>query len=389
MLDVAKLPESRQALNDPFVAHLASASHGLSGTIERLRSLRALPAPKPGAYALHETIAAARPATIAALFHALGGCLLVLVPTPDVAERAFADLLYYLGEDRAHELALLRSRDEAIGAIETPSERSARMTLLADLSDGRSRIVLAPIAAARQFLMPPALFQQGRFGLAVGAEAGWEQTQQRLYQLGYTRSDVVSAAGEYAVRGGILDLFPATADAPVRVEFFGDTVESVRSFSIETQRSDAPLQSVDVTPWSEIPRDERYRARILERFDGPQTARRELEAFLTTQGDVPETWLPLAFDERATLFDYVPRDAIVVLDEPGMLATVADALDEERSREQHVLLADVESGDLSIDESHVGEALLAEIAAGHATLSELGTWVARYAALVLPGAIEH
>ena len=118
-------------------------------TIERLRALRRLPGRKPGAYALHETIAAARPALLASLQRALGGTLLVVVPTPDAAERAFADLLYYLGE-RTDRVALLRSRDEAIGAIESPSERSARMTLLADLADGAARIVLAPIAAVRQ-----------------------------------------------------------------------------------------------------------------------------------------------------------------------------------------------------------------------------------------------
>ena len=175
----------------------------------------------------------------------------------------------------------------------------------------------------------------------------------------------------------------------MRVEFFGDAIESIRRFNIETQRSDASVAAVDVVPWGEIPRDERFRRRILERFEGPESARRELTAFLSAQGDVPETWLPLAFEERATIFDYVPADAVSVLDEPAMISTVARALDQERTREQHVLLAAVESGELSVDETHVEEALLADIAAPHPTLDELGVAMRRHATLVIPGAIEN
>lgn len=379
---------SHGSLHDALLRELAT-SRTLSGLVERLRELRALPSGKPGGYALHETVGAARPALLAAVQRALGGALLVVVPTPDAAERAFADLLFYLGEDEAQTPALLRSRDEALGAIESPSERSARMTLLADLADGAARIVLAPIAALRQYLIPRRLFDELRFTLRAGEAPGFERTQERFYRLGYSRSDVVSAAGEYAVRGGIIDVFPASAPAPVRIEFFGDTIESLRVFSLESQRSDANVAAVDVVPWNEIPRDDRYRQRILETFDGPDSARRELSAFLSVNADVPETWLPLAFDERATLFDYLSRQTVVVLDEPAMISTVAAALDQERTREQHVLLAAVESGELSVDETHVGEALLADVAAPHPSLHALGDAIRAHAALMLPGAIEH
>src|SRR5271169_1675443 len=104
-----------------LLATLTESSRAWQSTVERLRTLRRLPA-KPGGCVLHETIAAARPALVAALQRALGGTLLVVVPTPDAAERIFADLLYYLAE-RGDLIALLRSRDEAVGAIESPSER--------------------------------------------------------------------------------------------------------------------------------------------------------------------------------------------------------------------------------------------------------------------------
>ncbi len=262
------------------------------------------------------------------------------------------------------------------------------MTLLADLSEGRPRVVLAPIGALRQYMMPRALFDELRFALRSGDEPGWDQMQQRLHRLGYTRADVVSAAGEYAVRGGIVDVFAATAPSAVRVEFFGDAIESMRFFELESQRSTVEIDSLEIAPWSEIPRDAGVRERVLRRFDGPQPVRDALAAYIETGNDVPESWLPLAYDERTTLFEYLDHNAIVVLDEPTTVAAVATALDEERSREAHVLLADVDSGQLQVDESSVGDALLAEIASPHPSLDEIGERIARHASLRLPGGIE-
>ena len=319
---------------DDFLATLAE-SRSWRAAVERVRALRAVPGRKPGVCALHETIAAARPAIYAALHRALGGTLLVVVPTPDAAERGFADLLYYLGE-RGGAVSLLRSRDEAIGAIESPSERSARVTLLAELADGASRLVLAPISAVRQHFMPRPDFERRRFALRAGDEPGWERLLERLFELGYARCDVVSAVGEYAVRGGIVDVFAATAEAPVRIEFFGDRIESMRAFAIESQRSSADVAALAIEPWADAP------------------------------------------DERASLFDYLPPDAAIVVDEPATIAAVAGALDEERARERHTLL----------DGEDAGETLLAGTASAPASLREVGESIARHATLALPGGIE-
>ena len=93
-----------------LVRALPSSSRPLAGLLERLRSAEA------GAFGLHETGAAARPYVLAGIFKSLGGQMLVVVPTPDVAERTFADLLYYLGESEAESVALMRARDETVGA---------------------------------------------------------------------------------------------------------------------------------------------------------------------------------------------------------------------------------------------------------------------------------
>jgi transcription-repair coupling factor (superfamily II helicase) len=310
------------------------------------------------------------------------------VPTSDVAERTFTDLSYFLGEKEPQTVALLRPRDETVGAIESPSERSARMTLLADLCARKPRIVIAPVAALRQYVMPRATFEQTALTLEVATEVGWDALATDLYRLGYSRVDVVAAAGEYAVRGGLLDVFAATADRPARLEFFGDTLESIRPFDLQTQRSDGSLETLLVAPWLEIPRTDDYRERVLARATGEAGVVSALRAYLAGGADVPEPWLPLAYDEPATILDYLDRDSLIVLDEPGMLSTLDHSLDDERSREGQVLLAGVESGELDVRGSEVGEALLAEVVAPYPRLADFGPALATRRVLVLSGGIE-
>jgi len=355
--------------------------------LERLRTHR-------GAFALHETTQAARPYLIAGVFRALRMPLFVVVPTADIAERTFADLTYYLGggtgaaSDGALDVTLVRPREESVGVIESPSERSARMTLLADLAANRPMIAVAPVAALRQYVMPRAVFAAHSFAVAVGGETGFDDFQERLFEIGYHRTDVVAAAGEFAVRGGIVDCWVATAAAPARIEFFGDEIESIRSFDLTTQRSSDSLDRLEVVPWSELPRDEGLRERVLSEISGTPATISAARAFIASGADLPETWLPLAYNERETLLDYFSHDGIVVLEEPGMLATIERNLEDERAREDHVLLAAIESGELAVDEEAVGDALLGDVVAPHPTLAMLeGTFGARRA-LIVPGGIE-
>lgn len=367
-----------------FARALAHANRPLVELIERLRtrSERGL------AFGLHETTSAARPYLLAAIAQELGGTMLVVVPTSDLAERTFADLIYYMGEDEPQTVALLRPRDESIGALESPSERSARMTLLGDLAAGRRRVVVAPIAALRQYVVPPDQFRAATFSLSVGDEPGWDELQQRLFRNGYQRVDVVSAAGEYAVRGGILDVFAANVDLPLRLEFFGDTLESIRAFDIVSQRSEHQLEAAEIVPWLEIPRDELLRTRVAAAIDGEPNVIAAVRAYLATGADIPEPWLGYAFTERASILDYVERNALIILEEPGMLETMDRSLTSERSREVDVLLAGVDSGELDVREEEVGEALVAELIAPAPHLADHADTLAQRRVLVITGGIE-
>ena len=378
-----------------LVRALPASSRPLAELIERLRT--PLPSSEPAsgaskrgglAFALHETTGAARPYLLAALHNVLGGQLFVVVPTTDVAERTFTDLTYYLGERAAETVALLRPRDETLGALESPSERSARMTLLADMCARKPQVIVAPVAALRQYVMPRRIFEDATFRLRQGETADWDATLERLYRLGYARVDVVSAAGEYAVRGGILDVFAATADLPVRVEFFGDEIDAIRQFDVQSQRSNAALDELRIAPWLEILRDEPLRASVLARAHGEPNVVSALRAYLAGGADVPEPWLSLAYDERATVLDYLHAEALVVLEEPGMLETVERGLEEERSRGSAALMAGVDSGELEVRDDEVGEALLADVVAPYPRLNDYGERLAARRALTITGGIE-
>jgi transcription-repair coupling factor (superfamily II helicase) len=280
-------------LNSPHPGAASSAGPELANSLLRARGLADATARLQAgrAASLHETIAAARPAIVAALAQAVQRQFLCIVPTDDVAEHTYADLLYYLGEAEGEpsRVALLRPRDDAFGAIESASERSARMTLLEALTDCRPAIAIAGVAAVRQYLVSPGTFAERRFVLRRSEEYEREKLLQRLHALGYERTDVVGAVGEYAVRGGIVDLFASTAQAPVRAEFFGDTIESLRAFDLESQRSTREIDASPVAPWSDAPEEE----------------------------------------STATLLQYLRDDAVVVLVEPSALASMQRALDEE------------------------------------------------------------
>jgi transcription-repair coupling factor (superfamily II helicase) len=130
-------------------------------------------------------------------------------------------------------------------------------------------------------------------------------------------SQVVSP-GEYAVRGGLIDLFPMGSAVPYRVDLFGDEVDSIRTFDPDSQRSLYPVPEVRLLPGREFPMDEDartgFRSRWRERIDGDPTKIRlykDIGAGIATAGI--EYYLPLFFDETSTVFDYLGRDATVAL----------------------------------------------------------------------------
>ena len=193
-----------------------------------------------------------------------------------------------------------------------------RITALAKLVMGGRKepaIVLTTVNAILQKLPPRNFIRQSLRPMAPGQRIDLNRLIQRLTAAGFTRTGQVMDAGEFAVRGGILDLFPPGRLSPVRLDFFGDTLESIKSFDAETQRTAKIVQKLVLMPISEVaygPEGEKlFRARYVELFGG-NTVDDPLYQAVSAGQRYPgvEHWLPLFHDKLETLFDYVAGSEI-------------------------------------------------------------------------------
>jgi transcription-repair coupling factor (superfamily II helicase) len=180
------------------------------------------------------------------------------------------------------------------------------------------RIVLATVGAVLQRVPAPDVFGKACFAVAVGGKLDLEALQAYLSRNGYSRADTVMEPGEYALRGGIVDVYPPGSEEPLRLDLFGDDVDQIRAFDPMTQRSTGKLQKFELHPASEVSLDDasiqRFRTTYRELF-GPVTGEDPLYEAVSSgvKFGGMEHWLPLFHDGMDTLFAFVP-DAVVTLD---------------------------------------------------------------------------
>ncbi len=192
------------------------------------------------------------------------------------------------------------------------SQRLAALHRLPTLARG---IVVVPVQTLLQQLAPLKYIIGGSFDLKVGQRLDLDAEKRRLEAAAYRNVPQVMDPGDFAVRGGLLDVFPMGADAPLRVELLDQDIDSIRAFDPESQRSLDKVDAVRMLPGREVPLDELAVARVLttlrERFD-VDTRRsalyQDLKAGLAPAG--VEYYLPLFFDQTATLFDYLQPNVL-------------------------------------------------------------------------------
>ncbi|MGJ0391664.1 MAG: transcription-repair coupling factor [Methylocystis sp.] len=214
-----------------------------------------------------------------------------------------------------------------------------RMTALSRLarassSAERPRVVTTTADCLLQRVPPKKMIAAESFSAAPGNVVKLDELALWLEANGFLRASTVRETGEYAQRGGLIDLFPPGLPAPIRLDFFGDTLESIRSFDPETQRATGQLRALDLTPMSELRLTSdamrRFRQNYAARFGGQTRGDALYEA--VSEGrrhHGMEHWLPLFYERMDTLFDYLG-------DAPLML----DALVEEAARERLEQIAD-------------------------------------------------
>ncbi len=180
------------------------------------------------------------------------------------------------------------------------------------------RILLTSVNAALQRVMPRETLRESSFNARIGSQIDIEKLQLFLSQNGYIRSDTVREAGDFAIRGGIIDIFPAGCKNPVRLDLFGDEVETIKEFDPISQRSNKEIKEFALRPATEFFMDEssisRFRAGYRAAFGVVQKSDPLYEA--VSEGrryNGVEHWLPLFYDHMDSIFDYAPN-AFVTFD---------------------------------------------------------------------------
>ncbi|PZN12684.1 MAG: transcription-repair coupling factor [Bacillota bacterium] len=293
---------------------------------------------------------------LAALSEMTERSLFVLTADQATADAMTADLRVWLPEDRVAVFPAVEVLPFEVLAS-SPELRALRLEAMARLRSGRC-VVVAPVAAVARRLADPRKWETGRIELAAGTTWDRDDVVARLVASGYERAEQVERPGEFAVRGGIVDVFPPTEEQPVRIEFFDDEIESIRVFDVASQRSTGELQRVTLLPARELVLDEgdwrrglraleerleRLREETRGRRGGPQfrllqRLEEDLER-LAAGRDVAaaERYLTLFDPEAATLLDYAAGPSLVVWLEPR---TMVEAV-EDRERQWHERQADL------------------------------------------------
>lgn len=229
-----------------------------------------------------------------------------------------------------------------------------RVKVLAALGAGANPVVVAPVDALARRLPPPAAINAALFELRCGQTRDLSDLRRRLLDLGYEHVVRVESEGQFGSRGGILDIFPAVSEQPVRVEFFGDEVASMRTFDAETQRSEKGLDdAVLITPVGELfvgPERwapalagleadyNRRRERLIR--DGRIGAARQLEtsfseplARIGARAGFPgmEEFLDYFYPDAVRLRDYFPSEMLVVVSDPERVSQVAHSFESHRT----------------------------------------------------------
>ncbi len=255
-----------------------------------------------------------------------GGKMLVVVTANPLDAQRLSDEIAWLAPDlRTH---LLPDWETLPYDSFSPHQDliSERLSTLYAITRGEADIALVPASTALYRLAPPAFLAAYTFFLKQGARLDVDGLRNQMTIGGYAHVTQVVSPGEFSVRGGLVDLFPMGAALPYRIDLFDDEIESIKTFDPDTQRTVFPVKEVRLLPAREFPMDEtgrtHFRGRFRETFEGDPSRCAVYKD--VSNGIAPagiEYYLPLFFDETATLFDYLPDHSRILLhrDVPGAI----------------------------------------------------------------------
>ena len=263
--------------------------------------------------------------------------LFVICPDDTAAESFAADLKSMLGR----EVNTLLMRDFTFYSAEAVSRQAEqkRIAALYALKEGRSEITVASIPGIMQRTIPPETLGRAAYTVKDGTTVSPEELESVLLRCGYSRTEQVEGQGQFARRGGILDFYIPGDAEPVRIEFWGDEIDSMSRFQVSDQRRTDPLESCTILPAAEtLPALARHGAEKLadeiEAFASRYARKRSSENAASLAANMradaerlrngitmtdADRYLPVIYEEAYGM-DYIPADALVFLDQPSRCA---------------------------------------------------------------------
>ncbi len=231
---------------------------------------------------------------------------------------------------------------------------SRRLEVLGALGGGDNVIVVSPIEALLRRLSPPDVFLNTKIRIKVGEKVDLRELKLRLLDFGYEYVDLVEGRGQFSSRGGIIDIFPLNFKRPFRIEFFDEEVDSIRFFDEESQRSEENVQEITFFTARELVSNKEIRAAALKRIEadyqnqlnkpkraGSSEAGDNLVEFAEAiilqlqEGFYSPGWeqlLPYFYPRPVTLFDYLPADCPVFVDDPVRIKEIVESIGKEREQ---------------------------------------------------------
>ena len=251
------------------------------------------------------------------LRHQHEGPMLVLCNDNESARRIRREIRFFAGES----LPVMLFPDWETLAYDSFSPHqditSARLETLYRLQGLTSGVIVVPASTAMQRVAPKEFISGNVFWLEKGQTLDADRMREQLIDAGYALVDTVYEHGEFAIRGAIIDLFPTGTSQPLRIDLFDDEIDTLRTFDPETQRSIEQVQRMRILPAREYPFHsqaiDQFKQKWRQRFDvdyGNCPTYQDIASGLAPAGI--EYYLPLFFDQCATLFDYLPDTTLIV-----------------------------------------------------------------------------
>ncbi|MFT8320033.1 MAG: transcription-repair coupling factor [Bacillus sp. (in: firmicutes)] len=286
--------------------------------------------------------------------------LLVVTHNLLQAQKLYDDITNLIDEKDVY----LYPANELIAAevsIASPELKANRIEALNHWTKESNGIMIVPVSGLRKLLPPTNLWKDSQVLLEVGEEIELEKQLKLFIEMGYVRNDMVSAPGEFSVRGGIIDIYPLTEEDPLRIELFDTEIDSIRSFSLEDQRSKEKLTKIAIGPATEILFQEEAVDSFIAKLEAglakslKKIKDTETKTLLTQSigheieqlknGQKPEKlykYLSILYGEQTSLIDYLPENGLIFIDEISRVQEMNDTLEKEEADWYTSLLSDGE-----------------------------------------------